>query len=439
MTKASASRDGTAATFAGAAAFYAATAVPMSYVFYLLPAQLREAGHPAEAISALSLVYLPYAFRVLWAPAIDRFAGAGAAGPSVAWRYRAVIMAALVVALGIVLAFRLVDPVANLTGIMILSTLLFVVLASGTTGLDGYAISCLNDRGRNRASIWQTVGFTLGGVALGVIAAISGGWSWPVLTLVIAAVAALSALPVLGLPVRHQAVSIPDAAGGTPTACCSGSADAGARPQRSPSFLLRNPAVRRLLLLSLLSKLGLGMVAGYLPILQVDQGVPASAAGFFGAFGSNLLGLAVALGSGYLLLSIGGLRTIGWMNIVGALLLAFAALFLDTLGGPVFAVGISLAFLSLGFAYVAPFKALSLAVSDGQMAASRAATFASLDLTLSILAASMSGWLVGLTGLEPFFWLSMCLCLAAAATAFWPASARSLMSSTAPTEGLAAK
>ncbi len=398
----------------------------MSYVFYLLPAQLREAGHPAEMISALSLVYLPYALRLFWAPAVDGYA-ARSPKAAMAQRYKTVILVALAVAIAVVLAFRFVDPVSHLTGIMVLSAALFVALATGTTGLDGYAITSLDTRGRQKASIWQTVGFTLGGVGLGLIAVVSSAWSWPTLTLVIAGVAVLAALPVLMLPTAPA----PEA-----------SEPVGSVNVLQPSnSLLKAPAARRLLLLSLLSKLGLGMVAGYLPILQVDQGVPAAAAGFFGAFGSNVLGLVIAFGSGALLLKLGGLRTIGWMNLTGALIFTFAALFHQVLAGPAFAVGVSLAFLSLGYAYVAPFKALSLGVSDGRLAASRAAAFASIDLTLAIVAASLSGTLIAIIGLDGFFWISMALCLAAAGVAFAPSPGTTdpVSSTNAPTEGLAAK
>jgi PAT family beta-lactamase induction signal transducer AmpG len=400
----------------------------MSYVFYLLPAQLREAGHPAEAISAVSLVYLPYALRVFWAPAIDGYA-TRRQGSGSAHRYKTAIVVSLVVAVATVLAFRLVDPINDLGGIMLVSAALFVVLATGTTGLDGYAVATLDTGGRERASIWQTVGFTLGGIALGGIAAFSSAWSWPFLTLVIAAATTLMALPVLALPAARP----------VPATHASGAA----LPQQSATEpLWKSRSARRLLLLTLLTKLGIGMVAGYLPILQVDHGVPAAAAGFFGAIGSNVLGLAVAIASGFLLLKFGGAQTIGAMNLLGALIFAFAALFHQAFAGPVFAVGVSIAFLSLGYAYVAPFKALSLAVSDGRMAASRAAVFASIDLTLAIVVASLSGSLVSLIGLGAFFWTSMVLCLAAAAAAFLPAGRSGvpiLSSTTEPLKGLAAK
>lgn len=383
----------------GAAAFYMATAMPMAYVFYLLPAQMREAGQSVATISLLSLVYLPYAFRVLWAPAIDRYAG-GDIG-----RFRNVMALSLALAVFSVLAFALVEPASQIIGIMAISTLLFVFLATGTTGLDGYAVAAFDENGRRRISIWQTIGFTGGSAVLGLGAMTVEGAAWTTVVLLIAAATAFFALPVLKMPSR---ISEPP----QPTLSLLETDDGSFR-----SFL-RRPATRRLLLLSLLCKTGLGMVAGYLPILQVDYGLSANQAGFFGAFGSNVLGLCAAFVSGWLLIRAGGLRTIGWMCCIAAGCFAFTALAHDHLHGPAFAIGLTLVFLSVGYAYVAPFKALSLAVSEGKRAASHAAALASVDLTLSILAAAVSGSLVTWLGLGNFFWLSMGLCLAAAAVAF---------------------
>lgn len=398
-------RSGTSRAFLGAAAFYTATAIPMSYVFYLLPAQLREAGHSAATISLLALVYLPYALRALWAPAIDRYARGDAR------RFKIVLAACAAMAVPAVLAFGLVEPAGQIASIMTIAAVLFVILSTGTTGLDGYTVATLGEGDRRHASIWQTVGFTVGGVVLGLGAMLAGGLAWSAVVVLIALATAVAALPILALPADRpsRAVSIHG----------TGPGEGG-----STGAFLRNPAVWRLLCISLLSKMGLGMIAGYLPILQVDYGVSASQAGFFGAFGSNVLGLGSALVGGWFLLRIGGLRAIGAMGLVAAVFFALAALTHETLRSPAFAITLTLIFLSLGYAFIAPFKALSLAVSDGPRCASRAAVLASVDLSLSILAASISGSLVTALGLESFLWLSMVLCLAAAGVALRTAQGR---------------
>lgn len=391
--------------FLGAAAFYTATAIPMSYVFYLLPAQLREAGHSAATISLLALVYLPYALRALWAPAVDRYARGDAR------RFKIVLAMSAAIAVLAVMAFGLVEPVGEIARIMVIATLLFVILSTGTTGLDGYTVAMLAESDRHHASIWQTVGFTGGGVVLGLGAMLAGGLAWNVVVVLITLATAVAALPILALPTDRSSRAF-------------GQHGAGQAENGATRAFFRDPAVRQLLCISLLSKMGLGMIAGYLPILQVDYGVSASQAGFFGAFGSNVLGLCSAFIGGWLLLRVGGLRAIGAMGLVAAAFFALAALTNEALRGPTFAIALTLIFLSLGYAFIAPFKALSLAVSDGPHSASRAATLASVDLSLSILAASFSGSLVTALGLENFLWLSMALCLAAAGVALRAAQSR---------------
>ena len=383
----------------GAGAFYTATAIPMSYFFYLLPALMRQFGHSPETIGLLALVYLPYALRVLWAPLVDAFAKSNPA------RLRAVMVLSIVAAAGGVLCLMLVEPERDIAAIMTIATAIFVALSTGTTALDGYAIATLNSFSRRHASIAQTVGFTFGGILLGAGALVSDGLDWSTVALLIAMAALVAALPVMFMPSGHA---------------LHPATATGARQGRERTFLtlLKRPDARRLLLLSVCVKIGLGMEAAYLPIWQVDSGVPASFAGFFGALGSNVLGLAAAFVSGFFLLRGDGWRTTGWMCVIAALLFAFAATAHQALVGPALAVTLSLAFLSLGYAYIAPFKALSLEVSEGGQAASKAAFLASIDLILSIGAASVSGFLVTRLGLGGFFWLSMALCVAGAFTAF---------------------
>lgn len=378
------------------AAFYTATAIPMSYTFYLLPAQMREAGHEPQVVGLLSLVYLPYALRVLWAPAADRYAAGDPA------RFRLIMMLALGGAVPLLLALGRIDPLNDLAAVMLIATALFMLLATGTTALDGYTLAALDEAGRRRTSIWQTAGFTFGGVALGLGALLGEGWSWSVIATGIALATAIAALPVLLMPKKARQRR--------PEFLASGS---GA----SLLSLLRLPAARRLLLICLLVKGSVGMIAGYLPVLQVDAGVSASQAGFFGAIGSNVLGLGAALASGALLMRSGGWWTLACVCGVAALLFAFAAFAQDAIGGPALAVLLSVSFLSLGYAYVAPFKALSLTICGGSNGASRAALLASVDLTLSIIAASAAGLVVTLLGTVGFFAAGAVLCVAASSLA----------------------
>src|SRR5688500_11413622 len=52
-------------------ALYLAQGLPHGFFTQALPVLLREAGYSLKMISALSLLYLPWALKFLWAPWLD--------------------------------------------------------------------------------------------------------------------------------------------------------------------------------------------------------------------------------------------------------------------------------------------------------------------------------------------------------------------------------
>ncbi|UXM96480.1 MFS transporter (plasmid) [Bartonella sp. HY329] len=425
-------------------AFYIVTAIPMSYIFYLLPALLREAGYSAASISLLSLVYLPYALRVFWAPLIDRYAkGAPNA-------YRHIILLTALIATFTLLAFLWVDPSANFALLMVLSSLLFIILATGTIALDGFAVITEDEQGYRYASIWQVIGFTIGGIILGLIAFFANGQSWfIILSAIIICTALATGFLFLVIPARPALERFPKSVKrfSDKKRGVNKGLERRSDPIRSKSALtielnnpkdakshgetrsflaflafLRHKAIWHFILIALFAKMGLGLVTAYLPIMQVDFGVSAGLAGFFGAFGSNALGLGAALISGHILLRYNGLKLIGWMSLATAIIFLGTAICVNQWQNAPFAIFISLIYMALGYAFIAPLKALSLWLSqqigDSHTAASRVSMLASIDLTLSLLTASMAGSIVTFIGLSAFFGLAFLLSLFAMVLVF---------------------
>jgi len=52
-------------------ALYAAQGLPFGFFTQALPVLLRDAGLSLKAISATSLLFLPWALKFLWAPFVD--------------------------------------------------------------------------------------------------------------------------------------------------------------------------------------------------------------------------------------------------------------------------------------------------------------------------------------------------------------------------------
>lgn len=376
----------------GMVAFCAATSIPMSFFYFVLPAVLRQAGHSAEVIGLVALVYLPYALRVLWAPLVDRIAAGNAA------RYRALAFAMLGAAIVSILGFAAVNPRVDLAGTLGIATLVFMFLATGLTALDGYVLVTLGAPGRERITAYQVTGFTLGAIILGVGAIAADGLDWTVLVLLLAATTAILMLPLFILPRTAPSSQTPSATN---------------RPHGIRQFIRRR-AVRRRIAVSVLAHAGLGLPAGYLPVLQVDAGLTPGQIGLFGAIGSNISGFIAAVAAGALVTRLGSWRALTVVAFAGFAIYGTAAFTHEQLNGPVFAVSLALAVMALGYGYIVPYRALALTICDTEKGATQAAFLSCFDVVIALLSGAMAGVVVGAIGLTGLFVLSATACLAGA-------------------------
>lgn len=379
----------------GTVAFCAATSIPMSFFYYVLPAVLRQAGHSAETIGLVALVYLPYAFRVLWAPAVDRIAAGNAR------RYRALAFAMLIAAISSILGFAAINPRLDLAATLTIATLVFAFLATGLTALDGYVLATLGVQGRERISAFQAIGFTVGAIILGLGAMVADGLSWTAMVLLLAATTAILTIPLLVLPKTRKS---------------SEAANQSRLPHEIWRFLKR-PTVCRRIAVSVLAHGGLGLPAGYLPVLQVDAGLSPGQIGLFGTVGSNICGLVAAVVAGALVVRLGTWRTLIVVSIAGLVIFVAVAMSHALLNGPVFAVTVALIVMALGYSYVVPYRALILTICDGEKGATQAAVLSCFDVVIALLSASLAGVVVSAIGLTGLFALSAAACCAGAAVA----------------------
>lgn len=375
----------------GMVAFCAATSIPMSFFYFVLPASLRQAGHSAEVIGLVALVYLPYALRVFWAPLVDRIAAGNAA-----W-YRGLAFAMLGAAIGSILGFLAVNPRVDLAATLGIATLVFVFLATGLTALDGYVLTILGTAGRERITAYQVTGFTLGAIVLGVGAIATDGMEWNTLVLLLAATTAVLTVPLLILPKTGPSSETPD-------------------PTNLPHGIwhfVRRPAVRRRIAVSVLAHAGLGLPAGYLPVLQVDAGLTPGQIGLFGAIGSNISGLLAAIVAGALVARFGGWRTLTFVALTGLAIYSAAAFTHAQLNGPIFAVSLALIVMALGYGYIVPYRALVLTICDTENGATQAALLSCFDVVISLVSA-IAGVVVAAIGLTGMFAVSAAACCAGA-------------------------
>lgn len=380
----------------GIGAVYAAAAVPLFFIYNILPASLRQAGQPPEIANLVFLAYLPFALRAIWAPLVDRL------GRQRAPVYRRVVLTCLGLAvLGIVslLAF---SPATGAVSITLAATALIVLIATATIALDGYLMAMLPAPERARSAALQGGGFALGGLVMGLGILACDGADWHVVIWLLMGTMAALALPVLAMPATAPHAFVPDAHEIT---------------RRGLWCFLIGPPSRRRIGLALTLHGGLALAGGMLPVLQVDAGLTLGQIALVSAAGANGVGLLAAWATGLALRRIGAWQMAAIVGLASALgfgAIAFAA----PKVGATAAIALSLLVMALGYAFFVVFRALVLKSCGGPRGATQAASLSSLDAFVSTIFAILAGLVIGRFGLPTLLSLSALLCAAGAVLAF---------------------
>ncbi|MEM9138554.1 MAG: MFS transporter [Pseudomonadota bacterium] len=169
---------------------YAVQFIPFFFVVMALPIILRQEGHSATTIGLIQLAGLPYIFKFLWAPLIDRYKLARD-------RYKSwiVILSALhVVAIGILATM---DPGGNLVPLFIVLMIASLAVSTQDVAVDALAISLMRPSERTMGATFQNAG-AYGGAVVGGFGFlyIYGSIGWATALII---QAALFAVPLLTL------------------------------------------------------------------------------------------------------------------------------------------------------------------------------------------------------------------------------------------------
>ncbi len=168
---------------------YLAQGLPYGFFTQALPVLLRDAGYSLKAISATSLLFLPWALKFLWAPFVDH------RGTRKMWLLP--LQCAAVVG---ALALSRIDLSGGYLLVLGAAFLFNLVAACQDIATDGLAVRILDARERGLANGIQVgayrFGMILGGGLLLWIFAKTG---WSTMFALMAAMLALTVLPVLSL------------------------------------------------------------------------------------------------------------------------------------------------------------------------------------------------------------------------------------------------
>jgi PAT family beta-lactamase induction signal transducer AmpG len=197
-----------------------ASGLPLALTGQALQAWLSVEGLDIATIGFLSLVGLPYTFKFLWAPLMDRFELWPALGRRRGW----LVLTQLGLA-GALWLLSVTPPQGALQLFALLALLTAFVSASQDVVIDAYGTDLLPQAERGLGSSLKVLGYRLamilsGGVALiWTDAAAGSGWTWPEVyrlmagLMVGAAVFSAVALPKLSLATAPTSVARHDVIG----------------------------------------------------------------------------------------------------------------------------------------------------------------------------------------------------------------------------------
>ncbi len=189
-----------------------ASGLPLALTGQALQAWLTVAGLDLATIGFLSLVGLPYTFKFLWAPLMDRFECVAALGRRRGW----LVLTQLLLA-ALLFALAAVSPKDAIRAFALLALAVAFASASQDVVVDAYRTDLLGAAERGLGASLGVMGYRLAMVLSGGVALIwtdaqqGSGWSWPEVyrfmagVMVAAAAASLLLLPRLprlpGVPV----------------------------------------------------------------------------------------------------------------------------------------------------------------------------------------------------------------------------------------------
>lgn len=255
-----------------------ASGLPLALTGQAMQAWLAMEGLDIATIGFLSLVGLPYTFKFLWAPLMDRF------DPPGLGRRRGWLVVTQLALAAVLLAMAATSPTAALRPFALLALALAFLSASQDVVIDAYRTDLLPAPERGLGASLNVMGYRLAMIVSGGVALIwtdaqqGAGWSWPEVYRVMAALMLLAALvsatllPRVPMPrAAHATVARHDLAG---FAAVLGAAALG--------FWLTD-------------RFGVTLARALLAPLLASSGMPAALQGKWIDLAALLLGIAVTL------------------------------------------------------------------------------------------------------------------------------------------------
>lgn len=168
---------------------YLAQSIPMSFFSTIVPVIMRQENYSLAMIGLLQLIKLPWIFKFLWAPLVDRF------GNSVSNYKRWIFSSELLYAI-VILSIGFFDLKFDFKLIVALMLIAFTASATQDIATDAFAIRVLKRKERSLGNSMQSAGSFLGTMAgSGLLLIIYHYFGWNGLLICLAGFVLIALIP----------------------------------------------------------------------------------------------------------------------------------------------------------------------------------------------------------------------------------------------------
>ncbi|NRN26870.1 MFS transporter [Photorhabdus heterorhabditis] len=354
-----------------------------------MPAFLRSHGVTPDKIGLLYLLMLPWAFKFLWAPVIERYrkSGSGDTHPR-----RIILYGNLLITL-LFCSMSLAKPAEHMPLIIIGLFLITLCLTVIDTTTDGHAIDRLSPQYRPWSNVMQVGGSYLGSmIGSGLFLYLTSLYGWHIGVGVLTIVILLMSLPVLFI--RKTQGKKESNVLKTPVT------------PSLKSALHRTP-VKQALMLILLCMIGTRLSLGMLSPFLIDRGVDLTQLGIIAASGGALAGLSGVLLSGIIVRKLGTIQTLLGLMLFECMVLVSIFWLAQQPKTPLSLLSIAYVFITLITA--AKFVALytqMMSLAAGTQSGVDFALMQSADMSIAIICSMLGGLVVTKAGYAALFALA---------------------------------
>ncbi len=172
---------------------YVAQSIPMSFFSTVVPVIMRQEAYSLESIGYIQLVKLPWIFKFLWAPFIDKQCNSRK-------DYRQWIIVSEVFYAMIIVSISFFDLSMHFTTIMVLMVIAFTASATQDIATDAFAILSLSRDERGVGNSMQSSGSFIGTLmGSGVLLVVYHYLGWQMLLIALALFVTLALIPLYSI------------------------------------------------------------------------------------------------------------------------------------------------------------------------------------------------------------------------------------------------